>query len=105
MFKNVTLATAIALATLVATPSMAADEYNVSSGLTAAAAPLALHGVDTVAFINTGNRIEGSAKFASVHDGVAYYFASKANLDAFQAGTVPNSYSGSPISAIVSGGR
>ncbi|MEO9470508.1 YHS domain-containing (seleno)protein [Parasphingorhabdus sp.] len=85
MFKKVTLATTIALATFVATPAMAADEYNVSSGLTAAAAPLALHGVDTVAFINTGNRIEGSAKFAAVHDGVAYYFASQANLDTFQA--------------------
>ncbi|MEP2987616.1 MAG: YHS domain-containing (seleno)protein [Parasphingorhabdus sp.] len=85
MFKKVTLATAIALASLVATPAMAADEYNVPSGLTAAAAPLALQGVDTVAFISTGNRIEGSAKFASVHDGVAYYFASQANLDTFQA--------------------
>jgi len=85
MFKKVTLATAIALATFVATPAMAADEYNVSSGLTAAAAPLALHGVDTVAFISTGNRIKGSAKFAAVHDGVAYYFASQANLDMFKA--------------------
>ncbi|WP_108811744.1 YHS domain-containing (seleno)protein [Sphingorhabdus sp. Alg231-15] len=85
MFKKVTLATAIALATFVVAPAMAADEYNVSSGLTAAAAPLALHGVDTVAFINTGNRIEGSANFAAVHDGVAYYFASQANLDTFKS--------------------
>jgi len=85
MFKKVTLATAVAMAAFIAAPAMATDEYNVSSGLTAAAAPLALHGVDTVAFINTGNRIEGSAKFAAVHDGVAYYFASQANLNTFLA--------------------
>lgn len=84
MFKKITLASAIALATFVASPAIAADEYNVSSGLTAASAPLALHGVDTVAFVNTGNRIEGSAKFAAVHDGVAYYFANQANLEAFK---------------------
>ncbi len=84
MFKQITLASAVALAVL-ATPAMAADEYNVSSGLTAASAPLALHGVDTVAFINTGNRIQGAAKFTAVHDGVAYYFSTQENLDAFKA--------------------
>ncbi|GAB5480559.1 MAG: hypothetical protein Pars92KO_03160 [Parasphingorhabdus sp.] len=84
MFKQITLVSAVALAAL-ATPAMAADEYNVSSGLTAASAPLALHGVDTVAFINTGNRIQGTAKFTAVHDGVAYYFSTQENLDAFKA--------------------
>ena len=63
----------------------AADEHNVSSGLTAAAAPLGLHGIDPVAFIGIGNRIEGEAKFTAVHDGVAYYFASADNLKAFEA--------------------
>ncbi|WP_298464105.1 YHS domain-containing (seleno)protein [uncultured Erythrobacter sp.] len=85
MLKEVSIATAVAVAALASSLAMAADEYNVSSGLTAASAPLALHGVDTVAFINTGNRIEGSAKYAAVHDGVAYYFSTQANLDTFSA--------------------
>lgn len=85
MLKKMTLATAVALTALTASPAFAADEYNVSSGLTAASAPLALHGVDTVAFINTGNRIQGQAKFAAVHDGVAYYFSSEANMKTFEA--------------------
>ncbi|GAA0464416.1 hypothetical protein GCM10009096_01120 [Parasphingorhabdus litoris] len=89
MFKQITLASAVALAAM-ATPAMAVDEYNVSSGLTAASAPLALHGVDTVAFIKTGNRIQGAAKFTAVHDGVAYYFSSQENLDSFKA--APNRY-------------
>ena len=85
MFKEISIATAVALTALSSTAALAADEYNVSSGLTAASAPLALHGVDTVAFINTGNRIQGAAKFAAVHDGVAYYFSTQENLDTFNA--------------------
>jgi len=81
----IALASAMAAATLIATPALAADEYNVSAGLTAANAPLGLHGVDTVAFIKTGNRIQGAAKFSAVHDGVAYYFSSQSNLDAFKS--------------------
>ncbi|MEL6874955.1 MAG: YHS domain-containing (seleno)protein [Pseudomonadota bacterium] len=83
--KNITLAAAIALSSLAFTPAYAADEYNVSAGMTAANAPLGLHGVDPVAFISTGNRIEGAAKFSAVHDNVAYYFSSQANLDKFKA--------------------
>ena len=85
MIKQASIAAAVALAALSSTTAFAADEYNVSSGLTAASAPLALHGVDTVAFIKTGNRIQGSANFTAVHDGVAYYFSTQANLDAFTA--------------------
>ena len=85
MIRQATLAIAALASTMAMAPAFAADEYNVSSGLTAASAPLALHGVDTVAFIRTGNRIAGSAKFTAVHDGVAYYFATQANLDAFTA--------------------
>ena len=85
MFKHISIATAVALSTLAFTPAQAADEYNVSAGMTAANAPLGLHGVDPVAFISTGNRIEGAAKFSAVQDGVAYYFSSQANLDAFKA--------------------
>ena len=69
-----------------ATPAFAVEEHNVSNGLTAAGSPLGLHGVDPVAFVTLGNRIEGAAKFTAVHDGVAYYFTSQDNVDAFKAG-------------------
>lgn len=69
----------------VASPALAVEENNVSNGLTAAGAPLGLHGVDPVAFVTLGNRIDGTAKFTAVHDGVAYYFTSQENLDAFTA--------------------
>jgi len=65
-------------------PAHAADEYNTAPGLTAAGAPLGLHGVDPVAFIDIGNRVEGAAEFTAVHDGVAYYFATRANMNAFR---------------------
>ncbi len=76
-----TLAASLAFATA----AFAADEYNVSAGLTAAGAPLGLHGVDPVAFLDLGNRIEGTARHTAVHDGVAYYFATEANMKAFKA--------------------
>ncbi|MEQ8744102.1 YHS domain-containing (seleno)protein [Parasphingorhabdus sp.] len=85
MFKELTVAAAVGLAAFTFSPAHAADEYNVSAGMTAANAPLGLHGVDPVAFISTGNRIEGAAKYAAVQDGVAYYFSSEANLAAFKA--------------------
>ena len=69
---------------LVGLPAFAIDEANVVPGLTAAGAPLGLHGVDPVAFIEIGNRSEGSAAHTSVHDGVAYYFASEANMKTFE---------------------
>lgn len=85
MKKSVALAS-IAIVGLLATApaTFAADEHNVSSGLTAAGAPLGLHGVDPVAFVKLGNRIEGTAAHTAVHDGVAYYFASAENLKEFQ---------------------
>ncbi|WP_299474602.1 YHS domain-containing (seleno)protein [uncultured Roseibium sp.] len=66
-------------------PALAADEYNTSSGLTAAGAPLGMHGVDPVAFVNLGNRIDGAARHTALHDGVAYYFSSKETMDKFTA--------------------
>lgn len=82
------LAVASALIAGLATGSTAvwaADEYNVSSGLTAASVPLGLHGVDPVEFIATANPIEGSATYTAVHDGVAYYFSTEANMKTFEA--------------------
>lgn len=83
--KATLVATSIAALIATATAALAADEYNVSAGLTATGAPLALHGVDPVAFVDTGNRIEGAARFAAVHDGAAYYFATARNQEAFAA--------------------
>lgn len=67
-----------------AAPTQAADEHNVVPGLTAAGAPLGLHGTDPVAFVELGNRVEGSARHAVVHDGVAYYFATAENAATFK---------------------
>ncbi len=75
---------AIAATIAMAIPANAADEYNAAPGLTAAGAPLGLHGVDPVAFIEIGNRVEGTAEFTAVHDGVAYYFSTRANMNAFR---------------------
>lgn len=81
--------TAIALYLLAATTtfstlSFAVEENNVGPGLTYVGAPLALRGVDPVAFIEIGNRIPGHANFAAEHNGVAYYFSTEANLEAFK---------------------
>ena len=75
---------ALLLAGTLSVPALAADEYNTTPGMTAAGAPLGLHGVDPVAFIDIGNRIDGAATFTAVHDGVAYYFASRENMNTFK---------------------
>ncbi|MEP3428567.1 MAG: YHS domain-containing (seleno)protein [Roseibium sp.] len=89
MLNTLVAATLLGVATF-STPAFAADEYNTSSGLTAAGAPLGIHGVDPVTFVNLGNRIDGTAKHTAVHDGVAYYFSSKDTMDKFSAN--PGSY-------------
>lgn len=81
--KTLALAALIAATTFI-NAAEAADEHNTAAGLTAIGAPLGLHGVDPVAFVQLGNRIEGSAAYAAKHDGVAYYFASQENLSAFE---------------------
>lgn len=84
MFRTLTIAAIMLAGTSIALPAFAADEYNISIGITAAGAPLGLHGVDPVAFIQTGDPVEGTATHTSIHDGVAYYFASDANKTAFE---------------------
>lgn len=84
MKKLITLSS-IALMTISAhSAAFAADEYNTAPGLTAAGAPLALQGVDPVAFLDLGNRVDGAAKYTAVHDGVAYYFDNKDNMKTFK---------------------
>lgn len=91
MHKTLSLAAMAVVAVVALGPAaFAADEHNVSAGVTAAGAPLGLHGVDPVAFVDLGNRIEGTARHTAVHDGVAYYFASAENLAAFEV--APEAY-------------
>ncbi|MEH6444530.1 MAG: YHS domain-containing (seleno)protein [Oceanospirillaceae bacterium] len=85
-FASVALLTSLSFSTL----ATAADEHNVAPGLTAAGAPLGLHGVDPVAAISTGKAVEGSATFTATHEDVAYYFSDAASMKRFQAS--PASY-------------
>jgi len=83
--KTIIAVTALSLATAFsAAPAFAADEHNTAPGLTAVGAPLGLHGVDPVAFIKIGNRVEGRAEYTAVHDGVAYYFSTEDNMKEFE---------------------
>lgn len=84
MPKTISLATLALMSLFLFSPAFGADEHNTVPGLTAAGAPLGLHGVDPVAFIEIGNRVDGSAAHTAVHDGVAYYFASAANQELFE---------------------
>ncbi|MEX0316543.1 MAG: YHS domain-containing (seleno)protein [Ruegeria sp.] len=83
--KSFVLTALIAALPLAAAPAFAADEINVSNGISAAGAPLAAHGVDLVALVNNGNPVEGFANYSSTYDGASYYFASEDNQKAFEA--------------------
>ncbi|MEM9637962.1 MAG: hypothetical protein AAGA94_09980, partial [Pseudomonadota bacterium] len=85
MSLKLSLATAALAAICAVGPAMAADEVNVAPGLTAAGAPLGLHGADPVALLDHGKNVEGVAAQTVVHDGVSYYFTSEANRTAFEA--------------------
>ncbi|RLJ98953.1 YHS domain-containing (seleno)protein [Ruegeria conchae] len=76
--------TALAMTLALTAPAFAADEINVSKGISAAGAPLAVHGVDLVALVNDGNPVEGFATHTATYDGASYYFTSAANLEAFE---------------------
>ncbi|HBA33959.1 MAG TPA: hypothetical protein DCZ12_07500, partial [Gammaproteobacteria bacterium] len=82
--KKATVISATLLTLGISQAAFAVDEYNTATGLTAAGAPLAFHGVDPVAFVDIENRITGTAKYTAVHDGVAYYFSSQENADKFE---------------------
>ena len=72
------------IAILAAGAADATDERNLSQGLTAEGAPLAVHGYDPVAFFTRGTATRGTAALAIVHEGATYYFASAAHRDAFE---------------------
>ncbi len=74
-----------ALAVTCSASAFAADEYNVSRGITTAGVPLGLHGVDAVALTSIHDVSEGSAVHTVVVDDVAYYFASEQNAQTFES--------------------
>lgn len=80
-----TLPLAAALIAPLAGAALALDEVNISTGATLAGPGLAAHGYDVVAYFSRGAPTQGSDKFAIAHNGATYRFASKENLDAFQA--------------------
>ncbi|WP_420012053.1 YHS domain-containing (seleno)protein [Tateyamaria sp.] len=83
--KSSIFASAVAASIALASAAFAADEYNVSNGLTLNGMPLGFHGVDVVA-MTTGERLlDGAAAHAATHDGVEYYFATAAAKDSFEA--------------------
>ena len=84
MFRKATIATIMLASTSFTTLIFAADEHNTVPGLTAAGASLGLHGIDPVAFVDIGNRIEGAATYTAVYEGVAYYLSSEESLKAFE---------------------
>lgn len=85
MLRTLTYSAAALASLLAFSPAMAADEINVVPGLTAAGAPLGLHGADPVALLDQGKNIDGIAKQTAMHEGVSYYFASEANRMTFAA--------------------
>ena len=84
MFSNLKLTLIISVATLlIGNGAFAADEFNTSTGITSAGAPLGVHGVDTVALSTLGAVAEGTATYTVVEDGVAYYFATQSSANKF----------------------
>lgn len=83
--KSVVLSALVAVLPMIAAPAFAADEINVSNGISAGGAPLAAHGVDLVALVTDGNPVEGFATQSATYDGASYYFTSAENREAFEA--------------------
>lgn len=83
-----TLLAALSLA--MATAAFAADEYNVSNGLTLGGKPLGMHGTDPVSMFDGAAPKLGTAVHTVTHDGVEYYFSSEDAKKAFEAN--PDAY-------------
>ena len=85
MKSSIALATLALAATLVITPAaFAADEYNVSNGITLTGNSLGMHGFDPASVIDTASPQIGNAVYTASHDGVDYYFATKAAQEMFE---------------------
>ncbi len=85
MKNSIALAALVLTATLAITPAaFAADEYNVSNGITLTGNPLGMHGFDPVSVIDTDSPEIGDAVYSASHDDVDYYFATKAAQQLFE---------------------
>jgi YHS domain-containing protein len=78
-------AMALTAALALAPAAMAADEYNVSNGITLTGNPLGLHGIDPVSMFESEAPRIGDAVYTSEHEGVDYYFASEEAQKLFDA--------------------
>ncbi|MAS43114.1 MAG: hypothetical protein CML46_08835 [Rhodobacteraceae bacterium] len=86
IFTLPTLAVALAAASIALAPAaFAADEVNVSNGLTLTGAPLGLHGVDPVSMFESEAPRPGRAEHTVNHAGVDYYFATAEAASLFEA--------------------
>jgi len=85
-----TTCAAVALSLSFSLSGFAADEYNVSTGVTTAGVPLGLHGVDAVTLSTFNAVAEGDAAHTVVIDDVAYYFASAESARKFKS--APDNY-------------
>ena len=83
IMKSFVMAALAASTMLAVTPAFAADEINVAPGISAAGAPLALHGADPVALLNGDKVALGSSYLSGTHNGASYYFTSPQNAGAF----------------------
>jgi YHS domain-containing protein len=79
------IASTCVLSVALLAPAFAADEYNVSNGITTAGVPLGAHGIDVVSLTTIHDDAEGSATYTVVVDGVAYYFENEANAAKFES--------------------
>ncbi|MEI8146005.1 MAG: YHS domain-containing (seleno)protein [Alphaproteobacteria bacterium] len=68
-----------------AVPALAADEFNIAPGLSAAGKPVGMHGSDPVALVTTSRSVTGSATNTVIHEGIAYYFSNAENANTFKA--------------------
>ena len=86
MTRSLPLIAAISAAMLTLAPAgFAADEINVSNGLTLTGHPLGLHGTDPVSMFQADAPMLGEATFTATHEGVDYYFASEETRTRFEA--------------------
>ncbi len=87
MFRKALIATLVTVGAIAGTvsPSFAADEVNVSSGVVETGKPLGVHGYDVVAYFTTQTPTLGQSQFKEVYQGATYRFANEDNLKTFRA--------------------
>jgi len=85
ILKTMAAAAAFTAAVSSAPAVFAVDEYNVPNGTTVGGHGVAVRGNDVVALATGLDVTSSQARYTHVHDGVAYYFSSKATKQRFAA--------------------